>query len=387
MSQSSSLNTRLATKGIDRAIDSAIADNRLVGTVVLVARDGETVYRRAAGLLDREAGAPMREDAIFRFASVSKPFVTAAAMRLVERGVIALDQPVSRWLPAFRPALSDGVQPDITLHQLLTHTSGLSYRFLEPEGSAYHRLSVSDGLDQPGRAMDDNLHRLGEVPLTYAPGTAWRYSLGIDVIGAVLEAATGKTLDAIVRDDVADPLGLADTGFTVVDRSRLATPYADGVNGPVRMEGTITVPLPPQAGEGAIPFTPDRIFDPASFRSGGAGMAGTADDLLTFLEAIRTGGGPILKPETVATMMRDHVGPQAETQGPGWGFGYGGAVLADPAPTGTPQTKGTLQWGGAYGHNWFIDPVNRLSVVMLTDTAFEGMAGRFVADVRDAVYG
>ena len=383
MSQPSSLHTRL-----DRAIDSALAyNNRLVGAVVLVARNGETVYRRAAGLLDREAGLVMREDAIFRFASVSKPFVTAAAMRLAERGVIALDQFVRRWLPTFRPILPDGSQPEITLHQLLTHTSGLSYRFLEPEGSAYHRLDVSDGMDHPGRGMADNLRRLGQAPLAFAPGSAWLYSLGIDVIGAVLEAATGKTLDQIVRDEVTGPLGLADTGFAVADRSRLATAYADGADRPVRMEGTVTVPLPPQAGEGAIPFTPDRIFDPTSYLSGGAGMAGTAADLLTFLEAIRSGGAPILKPETVAAMMRDHAGPQAETQGPGWGFGYGGAVLVDPAPTGTPQAAGTLQWGGAYGHNWFIDPTNGLSVVALTDTAFEGMAGRFVTAIRDAVYG
>ncbi len=386
MSQPSSLETR-----IDAAIGSAIADHRLVGAVVFVARDGKIAYAHAAGLLDREAGTPMREDAIFRLTSVSKPIVTVAALRLAARGVIALDQPVTRWLPAFHPALPDGSQPSITLHHLLTHSSGLSYRFLEPEGSAYHLLDVSDGLDQPGRAMDDNLRRLAQAPLAFAPGTAWRYSLSIDVIGAVLEAATGQTLDAIVRDQVTGPLGLVDTGFTVTDRARLATPYADGTDGPVRMDGTITVPLPPQAGEGAIPFTPDRIFDPASFRSGGAGMAGTARDLLIFLEAIRTarteGSGPILTQNMVATMMRDHVGPQAETQGPGWGFGYGGAVLVDPAPSGTPQATGTLQWGGAYGHNWFIDPINRLSVVLLTNTAFEGMAGRVVTDVRDAVYG
>lgn len=382
MSHPASLKTR-----IDAAIGRAIADNRLVGAVTLVAQDGEITYARAAGLLDREAGIPMREDAIFRFASVSKPFVTVAALRLAARGVIAVDQPVTRWLPAFRPALPDGSQPEITLHHLLTHSSGLSYRFLEPDGSAYHWLNVSDGLDQPGRAMDDNLSRLAQAPLIFAPGTAWRYSLGIDIIGAVLEAATGQTLDAIVRNEVTHPLGLADTGFTVADRARLATPYADGADGPVRMEGTITVPLPPQAGEGAIPFTPGRIFHPTSFRSGGGGMAGTAGDLLSFLEAIRTGGASILTQDIVATMMRDHVGPRAETQGPGWGFGYGGAVLVDPAPTGTPQAAGTLQWGGAYGHNWFIDPVNRLSVVMLTNTAFEGMAGRVVTDIRDAVYG
>ncbi len=378
MSELASLKTR-----IDAAIGGAIADNRLVGTVVLVARDGEISYARAAGLLDRETGTPMREDAIFRLASITKPMVTAAAMRFVERGLITLDQPVTTWLPDFRPPLPDGSRPTITLRQLLTHGSGLSYRFLEPEDSAYHRLDISDGLDQPGLSLAENLRRLARAPLVFAPGSAWRYSLGIDVIGAVLEAASGKTLDAIVREEVTGPLGLADTGFSITDRARLAVAYADGVDGPTRMEGTVAVPL----WGATVRFAPDRVFDLASYPSGGAGMAGTASDILTFLEAIRTGGAPILTPETVATMMRDHVGPQAETQGPGWGFGYGGAVLVDPAATGTPQAAGTLQWGGAYGHNWFIDPVNRLSVVALTNTAFEGMAGRFVIDLRDAVYG
>jgi CubicO group peptidase (beta-lactamase class C family) len=116
-------------------------------------------------------------------------------------------------------------------------------------------------------------------------------------------------------------------------------------------------------------------------------MAGTAGDFLRFLEAIRTGGAPILERETVDTMATDQVGPQAETQGPGWGFGYGWGVLVDPAATGTPQASGTLQWIGAYGASWFIDRVNGLSVVALTNTAFEGMSGAFPADVRNAVYG
>lgn len=378
MNPFSSIETRL-----DKAIDCAIAQSRIVGAVVLVSRNGETIYRRAAGLADREADAPMREDAIFRLASISKPYVTAAAMRLAERGAIALDQPVTRWLPGFRPALPDGARPDITLHQLLTHTSGLSYRFWEPEGSAYHSAGVSDGLDQPGLPLADNLDRLALAPLLFAPGTAWRYSLGIDVIGAVLEAAAGKTLPEIVRDEISSPLGLADTGFAVLDPARLAAPYAAGWEEPVRMTDTTTVPMD----GAAVRFSPDRIFDAASYPSGGAGMAGTADDLLIFLEAIRGGGAPILEPRTVARMRHDQVGSQAQTRGPGWGFGYGWAVLDDTAAAATPQAKGTLQWGGAYGHHWFVDPVNSLVAVALTNTAFEGMNGRFVADVRRAIYG
>jgi len=128
---------------------------------------------------------------------------------------------VSRWLPDFRPRLPDGAMATITIRQLLTHTSGLSYSFLEPESSAYHRLNVSDGLDQPGLGLDENLRRLGEAPLAYAPGTAWRYSLSIDVLGAVIAKASGKTLPQAVQEAVSGPLGLTDTGFAVSDRTRL----------------------------------------------------------------------------------------------------------------------------------------------------------------------
>ena len=116
-------------------------------------------------------------------------------------------------------------------------------------------------------------------------------------------------------------------------------------------------------------------------------MVGTAHDVLRFLEAIRGGGAPILELATVARMTADQVGPQAETSGPGWGFGYGWAVLADPAAAATPQSKGTFRWGGVYGHSWFVDPARALTVVALTNTAIEGMAGAFVTEVRDAVYG
>ncbi|MFC5354370.1 serine hydrolase domain-containing protein [Azospirillum himalayense] len=367
---------------LDPVIDRALSEKRIVGAVVLVAKDGRIVYRRAAGHADREAGTVMREDAIFRLASVTKPFVSAAALRLVEKGRLDLDAPVTRWLPQFRPALPDGSTPDITIHQLLTHTSGLGYAFLEPADGPYHRLNVSDGLDQPGLSLDQNLARLSAAPLNFAPGTGWRYSLGIDVLGGVLERIEGRSLSDIVRDTVTAPLGINDTDFSVHDASRLAKAYADGHPQPVPMTDGLAVPL---MGSAAT-FAPSRILDANSYPSGGAGMAGTASDVLRFLEAIRTGGSPILKPETVRLMVRDQVGAKAETQGPGWGFGYGWAVLDDPAPTGTPQAAGTLQWGGAYGHSWFIDRENGLSVVALTNTAFEGMAGTFPTDVRNAVY-
>ncbi|WP_226580515.1 serine hydrolase domain-containing protein [Acuticoccus sediminis] len=372
-----------ASGRIDAVIARALDEKRIVGAVVLVARNGELIARTAAGHLDREAGTAMREDAIFRLASITKPYVTAAAMRLVEEGRLDLHSPVTRWFPAFRPAAPDGARPEITVHQLMTHTSGLGYGFLEAADGPYHRLNVSDGLDQPGLSLAENLDRLAAAPLAFAPGTGWLYSLGIDVLGGILEKVEGRGLADIVRDRVTGPLGMDDTDFAVRDPARLAMPYADGKPEPVPLTDGMSVPVY----DAAATFAPSRILDPGSYPSGGAGMAGTAGDVLRFLEVIRTGGAPILKPDTVATMALDHVGAGAETQGPGWGFGYGWAVLADPAPAGTPQAAGTLQWGGAYGHKWFVDPANGLSVVTLTNTTFEGMAGAFPLEIRNAVYG
>jgi CubicO group peptidase (beta-lactamase class C family) len=371
------------TARLDKVVDTAVAEKRLVGTVVLVARDGKVVYHRAAGLADREAGRPMREDAVFRYSSVTKPFVTAAVMKLVEDGKLNLGDPVTRWLPDFRPKLADGTEPVITLRQLLNHTSGLTYGLAETPSHPYHQLGVSDGIDQSGITLDENLRRLGQAPLAFPPGSAWRYSLAIDVLGSVLEKATGKPLPQVVAETVTRPLGLTDAGFVARDPTRLTAAYYNAQPAPKRMTDNLDVSL----GATAVRFAPSRGTDKTAFPSGGAGMVGTAGDVLSLLEALRKGGAPILKASTVAEMMKDQVGAQAATQGPGWGFGYGWAVLDDPAVAKSPQGAGTVAWGGVYGHNWFVDPKSRLTVVIMTNTAFEGMNGAFTTQVRDAVYG
>lgn len=372
---------------IDRVVETAITERRIVGAVVVVARDGRIVHARAAGMADREAGLPMTLDTRFRLASVTKPIVSVAVLRLVEQGRLDLDAPVTRWLPAFRPRLADGRAPEITLHHLLTHTAGLGYGFDQPADGAYHRLGVLDGLELPDTDLAGNLGRLAQAPLHFAPGRDWRYSLGIDVLGAVIEQATGQSLPEAVAQLVTGPLGMRDTAFFAAGAQPLAVPYADGVPEPVRMDDHDSrVALPPEIGH-AVRFSPARAFERTAYPSGGGGMIGTARDVLRLLETVRTSGGALLRADTVARMTRDQVGAQAQAQGPGWGFGYGWAVLADPGAAGSPQNPGSLQWGGAYGHNWFVDPKAGLSVVVLTNTAFEGMSGGFPVDVRDAVYG
>jgi CubicO group peptidase (beta-lactamase class C family) len=368
-------------KAVDAVVEAAIAGKQIVGSRVMVSYGGKLVYDGAAGLADREAGTPVKPDTIFRWASLTKPVVTATAMALVERGVISLDDPVTRFLPDFRPKLATGETPVITVRQLMTHTAGLMYRFFEPGAGPYTEANVSDGMDQPGVSMEENLRRIASVPLAYPPGAAWIYSVSMDVLGAYIAAAAGKPLPDLVRELTTGPLGMVDTGFVVTDRDRLATAYGDGSPEPVKMGEHHLVAF----GPGAISFAPDRMFDPGSFPSAGAGMSGTAPDFMRFLEAMRTGGAPVLKLSTVELMATNAIG-DIPIMLPGRGFGLGWAVLKDPAVAATPQTPGSWTWGGVYGNAWFVDPAEALSVVIITNTAIAGMTGTFPDAIRDAVY-
>lgn len=371
---------------IDRVIDQALADQRLVGAVVLVARDGQQVYQRAAGSADREAGREMQADALFRLASVSKPIVSVAALVLVAQGRLALDATIERWLPDFRPCLPDGGVASLTVRQLLSHTAGLGYRFFEAdENGPYARAGVSDGMDQPEISLAENLRRLASVPLLYPPGSDWGYSLATDVLGAVIEQVCGQPLAKAVRELVTGPLGMDDTGFVTRDASRLAAAYVNDAPSPRRMRELDIVPA--FEGTVGIRYAPARALDGTAFASGGAGMVGSAGDVLRLLEVLRQGGAPLLPAALVQEMGRDQTGGRELPNAPGFGFGLGFSVLRDPVAAASPESPGTWRWGGAYGHAWFVDGARGLSVVALTNTLYEGMSGRFVADVRDAVYG
>lgn len=370
---------------LDAAIDRALHTQHLVGAVILVAHEGRPFYRRAAGLADREAGRPMTDDALFRLASVSKPIVSTAAMVLVGQDRLELDDAVEHWLPAFRPTLPDGGPARVTVRQLLTHTAGLGYRFLEPDDHGpYARAGVSDGLDGARLTLAENLRRLASVPLQAVPGTAWGYSLATDVLGGVIERVTGQPLSDGIRTLVTQPLGLHDTAFHAVDPQRLAVAYVNDQPAPHALRaGEIVTPFDGAIG---IAFDPARALDPTAFPSGGAGMVGSADDFLRLLETLRTGGGPLLPSALVAEMGRNQTGSMGPPDAPGTGFGLGFSVLHDPRAANSPESPGTWRWGGAYGHSWFVDPARQLSVVAFTNTLYEGMSGRFVTEVRDAVY-
>ncbi|QOT79229.1 serine hydrolase domain-containing protein [Cupriavidus basilensis] len=381
LSTQSSLSAR-----VDAAIEQALAEHRLVGAVVLVARHGEVIHRRAAGLADREAGRPMRADTLFRLASVSKPIVSSAAMVLVAQGRLGLDEAVTRWLPDFMPRLADGSPAIITVRQLMTHTAGLGYRFFEAdEHGPYARAGVSDGMDQPGITLAENLRRIASVPLLYKPGSAWGYSLATDVLGAVIERVCDAPLADAVHALVTGPLGMGDTGFAAADAGRLATAYVNDTPVPRRMRAHDVVPV--VDGTAGIHYAPARALDTGAFPSGGAGMIGSAGDFLRLLEALRQGGEPLMPAAWVDEMGRNQTGAWGPPDAPGTGFGLGFSVLHDPAAAGSPESVGTWRWGGAYGHSWFVDRARGLSVAAFTNTLYEGMSGRFVTDLRDAVYG
>ncbi|WP_175876818.1 serine hydrolase domain-containing protein [Burkholderia sp. BCC0097] len=370
---------------IDTVLSRQLDTQRLVGAVVLVARDGELVYRRAAGFADRESRTPMREDTLFRLASVTKPIVSAAAMALVAQRKLSLDEDIARWLPDFRPALPDGRVPTITVRQLLVHTAGLDYRFNETDANGpYARAGVSDGLDGASITLAENLRRIASVPLLFAPGTSWNYSLSIDVIGALIEAVCGVPLPDAIDALVLRPLGARDTGFVARDPARLATPYVNDTPQPHLLAENETVPI--DEGFVGVTYSPSRALNAQAFPSGGAGMVGTAGDVLTVLDTLRTGGGAILPAELVDEMGRVQTGDLELPDLPGAGFGIGFSVLRDPQAAASPESVGTWRWGGVYGHSWFVDRARGLTVVSLTNTLYEGMNGQYTLDLRDAVY-
>ena len=344
---------------VDSAIDAALGE-RIVGCVVLVQRGGEPVYARAAGLADREAGRAMAVDAVFRLASATKPIVAACALRMVDLGLLRLDDPVTKFLRNFRPRCPDGREGDIRIRHLLSHTAGLGYG-----GDGVY----SRGLSGPLLGFDENLAAMAAEPLLFAPGTAWEYGVSIDVLGGVLAAINGSDLGSVLARYVTGPLGMVDTLFGVSDAARLAVPYCDGPP-PRRMEGEMTV--------SDTPFSVGRIFEPRAPQSGGAGMAGTAGDVLRLLAALR---GDFLSPGVRDAAFANQIGdlPRRDSKR----FGYLGAITVE---AGGAIPAGAVDWGGAWGHNWIVDPATATVIVVCTNTLFEGCNGPFREEIAAAVF-
>jgi CubicO group peptidase (beta-lactamase class C family) len=367
---------------VDAALDRAIQERRLVGAVLMAAHDGKTVYAKAVGFADRENETPVRLDTVFRLASTSKAFTAMAAAALISRGKLAPDDPVSKALPYFTPPLPDGGKAEIRVAHLLSHTAGLDYGLFQGADGPYRRAGVSDGLDLTPLTLEENLKRLASAPLLFTPGAQWRYSLATDVLGGVVAAAYGASLDVAVRELVCEPLGLTSSVFSVSpDAVMPAQPYFNASPEPLPMR-----PLDQDVTMGVftVRFSPDRAFHPEAFPSGGAGMLSTAGDMLRLLEAIRNDGASVAAPEVLREMKKPFTAPNAIL--PGVAHALGWSVVTDRTKLFTPQANGTLAWSGVYGSMWFVDPQNKLSVVLLTNTAPEGTVGRVTLDVRNALY-
>jgi CubicO group peptidase (beta-lactamase class C family) len=303
--------------------------------------------------------------------------VAATALAMIERGLLGLDNAVADYLPYFRPRSPDGSEARILIRHLLTHTSGLGFAFRNP--------AIGSGLIQTDNDHETNLRLIAEEPLLFAPGTGWEYGVSLDVLGAIIAGVHGGTLEAAVQHYVTGPLAMSDTAFHVTDTERLAVPYADGVPGLRRMADPDTLVRPDGS---KLAFAPSRVFNRKAFQSGGSGMLGTADDLLQFFETIRIGGDNILRPETVEAAASNQIGdlPRRPADA-GQRFGFLSAIVDDPVAANSPVARGTLRWGGVYGHEWMVDPRSGITIVSFTNTPYEGCDGQFPKDIRDAVYG
>ena len=355
---------------------------RYPGCSVLIAQGGKEAFYHDCGLRDLARDLPWQRDTVARIYSMTKPITSVALMMLVERGIVHLDAPVSNFIEGFADArcLRDGASdisqtepcPAPTLHQLLTHTSGLSYSFnpgLLPEAMAEAKLDFGAG----NRTLEEIATQVAALPLAFQPGSRWEYSVGIDIIGRVIEVISGKTLDAFLTDEILGPLGMDDTRFTVPkgaqDRfAALYSPLAEGgfdINAIQKTDDPMRM-VDDSAGS---PYLDNHMF------SGGGGLVGTIDDYMKFTEMLRTGGQGIISPHTLNFMMRNHLAGDIASMGPrsfaeqpmdGMGFGIGGAVVLDASRARVPGSVGDFSWGGMASTFFWVDPVHDLSVIFFT---------------------
>lgn len=367
-------------------MDRYVQDRKYPGSTVLIARGGQEVYFNAAGYRNVDAALPFARDTVARIYSMTKPITTVAAMTLVEKGLFHLDAPVSDFLPAFKDMTAlvpgaerlDQVEPcaSPTVHQLMTHTSGLSYPF--NPGVLSREMDEQKIMFGPRQGvLSDMADQLGTLPLAFRPGSRWEYSVGIDILGRIIEVVSGQSLDAFFAETILDPLEMTETRFTVPEGTgdRFASLYTPLAGSAMDLnaaeKGADTLRLTDQAG--ASPF------EKATMHSGGGGLVGTIDDYMSFVEMLRRGGstsrGRILSPKTVEFMMRNHLpgdiasmGPQSFAEQPmeGMGFGLGGSVVLEPGRVRCPSSVGDFSWGGMASTFFWIDPIWDVSVVFFT---------------------
>jgi CubicO group peptidase (beta-lactamase class C family) len=373
---------------IDRALADVIAAKELAGAVTLVARRGKIVHRSVQGLKNLASGEPLTSDTIFAIFSMTKPITATAMMALYDRGLWSPDDLIAKHLPEFAkvkgPSGGAPIHPP-TMGELMTHTAGFGYGIGPGPHDETDKAYIAAGVWQ-AEGLADMSRRIAAIPLAYEPGTAWRYSLSMDLQGAIIEKLTGQSLPDFMRETIFQPLGMVDTDFYVPDskQPRLATLYH------MYWVTELTVlDLPGYRRDGrVIPALP----------SGGGGLYSTADDYARFAQMLlnkgELGGVRVLKPSSVEMMTSNHL-PQAimdrgvvagmQKIAPGAGYGYNGAVFTDPAKAGVSVGPGTYQWDGAAGTWFWIDPENELLYIgMIQRMLQEGMP-RLQAMTQDLI--
>ena len=401
-------NTGLSTARLERITEhlerSYIAPGKIAGCQVAVARHGHLAYFRSLGSMDLDRGKAMRDDAIFRIYSMSKPITSVALMTLYERGYFQLNDPVSRFFPAWKGqrvwksgrgadmVTEDPIRP-LSMRDMLCHTGGLTY------GSALVALGAPDtglAVDQVyaelgvrrgrGETLIQFMDKLAKVPLLYQPGQRWMYSLSTDVCGALVEKISGVRFDKFLKDTIFDPLGMKDTAFNVpADKlDRFCANYRRNPDKSLEMIDD--------------PATSDYLTQP-SFFSGGGGLTGTTEDYLRFCDMLRRGGefegARILGPRTIALMRRNHlkdgadltqmaIGGFSETANEGVGFGLGFATTIDGVKNGG-FGEGDYYWGGAASTIFWVDPKEDLVVVFMTQLMPSG-AFNFRGQLKSIIY-
>ena len=374
---------------IERFVQTKYVEpGRIPCAQIAIARDGETVYEAVLGLADVERQVPLKDDAVFRIYSMTKPIASVALMTLVEEGLIALDDPVTRHIPAWRDlgVYAAGVGPFMTtplarpmqVVDLLRHTSGLTYGFQNRTNvdAAYRKLKV--GETHGGPDLEGFVGELAKVPLEFSPGEAWNYSVSTDVVGYLVQKVAGKPLGQVLQERIFDPLKMVDTGFFVREdqQDRFTACYSASPTGPMDLQAKPTGTLTPNDDPKKSPY-----LKPPKLESGGGGLVSTTADYLRFSNMLANGGeldgARILSPMTLRLMTSNHLpGGQdltqmsrslfSESTYAGIGFGLGFAVVFDPPKTLIPGSKGEFYWGGAASTAFWVDPVEHISVVFMT---------------------
>ena len=365
---------------IGATVQRSIDDKRIAGAVTLVVRHGHVAWYKAQGMMDREAGKAMRPDAMFRICSMTKPITSVAVMILYEEGRFLLDDPVSKYLPEFKnpkvlvkPASGEPytipASKEITIRDLLRHTSGITYNWNEDLGPMYEKAGVASGLLQYDGTIGDSVKHLAGLPLLFNPGDRFEYSLGVDVLGRLVEVVSGMPLDEFFRTRIFEPLGMKDTYFFPPENKleRLATAYTYYPE-----KGLNRFPDTPIR-EGSFVYSADYpTSGPKKLFSGGAGLVSTATDYARLCQMMLDGGKAgntrLLSRKSVELMTSDTLGKISPDQGFGLGFGIAGVK----APLSELGSVGEYNWGGFFYTSFSIDPKEQMIVIFMAQLHPEG---------------